>query len=65
MESASHKRRKTRAQIEEELLDGVQQARKEFRAAAGERRKAAAKRYEAALRRFNTLVIDGKDPEQD
>ena len=63
MESGSPKSRKSRQQLEAELLTSVQEAEREYRKVKGAAKEAARKKYERALHRFNTLVIDRKMPD--
>jgi len=65
MESGRPKRRKTRQQIEEELLATLRQAEHDMHKATGKCLPAARKAYQEALQRFNDFVIRCKTPEEE
>jgi len=57
-------RRKTRQQVEEELLVAVYEAEHEMRKTTGKCLPPARKAYQDALKRFNDFVINGRLPEE-
>jgi hypothetical protein len=63
MRSGSTVLGKTREQLERELMERLEQAKKELDLAEGKARHEAVQRYQEALESFNGLVLRGEIPE--
>jgi len=57
--------RQSRQQIEQELSDQVERAKKKYETSTGEGREAARNAYRHALERFNSFVLEGNLIDED
>ena len=56
--------RKSRQQIEQELLGAVEKAQRELQQCCGAAREEATTKFRLALKRLNDFAVDGKVPEE-